>query len=583
MSSEDDKFTTRRRILAASGSATMLGLAGCLGGDDTDDDGADNGDDTQPDGGDDDTGEQNGDEPTEETVTLLVEGVGDENGHDYHHDGLSESDVDHACSHMEFDEREPLEGGSSEDDAPVIDTTHQPYDVTFTGDTAYVKFEHDDDYDEISTFDIIDRSTEEVTADLHGDHWHGSLPVIEEGDNISLGADIEDEDGDEIELDGDHYEFRVALADDADEDVVSFDYHGDHVHIIGDDEGETEVVFQLYHDDHVEYETPSITAEVDHDHDNGHGDEDSEISEFEIIDRDHDEVTAYVHGDHWDGELPHIHEGEHISLGAYIEDDHGDEIELDGDHYELRVDHTDGADEDVVSFDYHGDHVHIVGEEEGEAEVVFQLYHDGHIEHETPAITAEVEHGHDNGDEDSEISEFEIIDRDADEVAAYVDGDHWHGSLPHIEEDEHISLGAQIEDDHGDEIELDGDHYELRVDHADGADENVVSFDYHGDHVHIIGEHEGETEVVFQLYHDGHTEYETPAITAEVDHDHDNGHGDDDAEMLSFFTEHGSASVVKGEEVYVETSEVQGCGPMDRYVVVEPDHGEAIVELSPDL
>ena len=475
MSSEDQRFTTRRKVLAASGSATMVGLAGCAGltGDDeeTDDEETDDGEMTEPD---DDSSEPNEEEPVESTVTLLVEGV-----------------------------------GGYEDD-------------------------HDD---EVSHFDVIDRDTDEVTADIHGDHWHGSLPHIHEGEHISLGAHVEDGHGDEIELDGDHWELRVRLADGAHEDVVSFDYHGDHVHIIGDHEGETEVVFQLYHDDHVEYETPPITAEVEphgHDDDDDHGhddDHDDEVSYFEVIDRDSDEVTAYVHDDHWDGSLPHIDEGEHISLGAHVEDDHGDEIELDGDHWELRVALAHDAPEDVVSFDYHGDHVHIIGDHEGETEVVFQLYHDDHVEYETPPITAEVEHhGHDD-DDHHDISEDGLSEHDIDHACGHMEFD----------EPEDLDGGESAED----APSIDATHQPF-----------AVTFNGDSGFVRFVAEEDDH----------GHDD----------DDGHDHGHG----EMFAFFTEGETITVVEGHTVYEDAGPVEGCDDIGKYVVAEPDHGEVVVELS---
>ncbi len=242
----------------------------------------------------------------------------------------------------------------------------------------------------------------------------------------------------------------------------------------------------------------------DHDHDHEY-----EIGEFEIIDRVQDEKVAYVHGDHWHGSLPEVPEDGHISLGAYIEDEDGNEIEL-GYEYQLGVDHVLDADESIVSFEAHGDHVHISGEKEGTTRVVFQLIHDEHIVYETPPISVFVgDHDHED-----EIGEFKIIDRSEDKEGAYVHGDHWHGSLPEVNEGEHVSLGAYIEDQHGHEIKL-GDEYQLGVSLAEGA-ENIVSFQEHGDHVHIHGEEEGSTEVVFQFIHDDHVDYETHLIDVDV-------------------------------------------------------------------
>ena len=118
-------------------------------------------------------------------------------------------------------------------------------------------------------------------------------------------------------------------------------------------------------------------------------DYDEEIT-FEVIDKGEDEVVAYVHIDHWHGDLPEVAEGDNLSLGAYILEDE-EEVELDGDYHALGVGYADGADQDVVSFDLHGDHVHIIGEHEGSADVVFQLLHDGAVDYETPPITVKVE------------------------------------------------------------------------------------------------------------------------------------------------------------------------------------------------
>jgi len=529
-SDEHDRplLTSRRKMLATSGSATMLALAGCAGMDDDADDG--DGTDDHDDGTDDhDDGADDGmDDPEPQEAILLVENVTQE--------GV------------------------------------------------------------VSSFDIIDRNADEVVADVHDDHWHGELPEVEEGDNLSLGAVIEDADGEEIELDGDHYELRVDYGDHAHEDVVSFDYHGDHVHIIGEEEGHTDVVFQLYHDDHVEYETPSIEVTVGHGHDNGHGED--EVETFEILDRNDDEESvAYVHGDHWHGELPEVEEGDNLSLGAFIEDEDGEEVELDGDHYELRVDYGDHAHEDVVSFDHHGDHVHIIGEEEGHTDVVFELHHDGHTEYTTPSIEVTVGHGHDhdNGHDHGEVETFEILDRNEDEeVTAYVHGDHWHGDLPEVEEGDNLSLGAFIEDADGEEVELDGDHYELRVDYGDHAHEDVVSFDHHGDHVHIIGEEEGHTDVVFELHHDGHTEYTTPSIEVTVGHGHDHGESynisefeildrNQDEEVTAYWhTDHWHGSLPEVEEgdnlslgAYVEDADGEE-------IELDGDHYELSVRLADD-
>ncbi|THE63325.1 hypothetical protein D8Y22_18660 [Salinadaptatus halalkaliphilus] len=259
--------------------------------------------------------------------------------------------------------------------------------------------DHDDDHDGdvhdeigISEFEILDRDLDEaVIAYVHGDHWdHGPLEVPH-GDYVSVGAYVEDDDGDEVAL-GDDIELAIEPADDA----VSVDGHGDHVHVYGEEAGFTEVVVQLVDSGDVVYESPELEVAVDdYDHDDhGHG----EVDELKIIDRSedpHEEVAEY-HDGHWDGELPHVHVDDNISLGAEFLDDHGDEIPIGGnEEYELAVTLADDAEDGIVAIDpdehWHGDHVHIYGEDESETEVVFKLWHDDHADWESAPIAVEVE------------------------------------------------------------------------------------------------------------------------------------------------------------------------------------------------
>ncbi|WP_161493132.1 hypothetical protein [Natrarchaeobaculum aegyptiacum] len=201
----DQNTLTRRKVLATSGSLSVLGVAGCLDGEDepADDAGA------AADDGDDDSADADGTETGESTVTLLVESAGghghdhddhdhddhdhddhdhddhdhddhdhDDHDHDDHdHDdhGLSEHEIDHACGHMEFDEREPLSAGGDEDDAPTISDTHQPFDVALDGGEGYVIFEVDDhDHDDHDHDDHDDHDHDDHDHDDHDhdDHDH---------------------------------------------------------------------------------------------------------------------------------------------------------------------------------------------------------------------------------------------------------------------------------------------------------------------------------------------------------------------------------------------------------------------------
>lgn len=53
----------------------------------------------------------------------------------------AEIDNDHACTHGEYDDRTPLEAGSSPSDAPVVEEDHVIWEVTYDGDEGYVRFD----------------------------------------------------------------------------------------------------------------------------------------------------------------------------------------------------------------------------------------------------------------------------------------------------------------------------------------------------------------------------------------------------------------------------------------------------------
>jgi hypothetical protein len=161
------------------------------------------------------------------------------------------------------------------------------------------------DFSEDERFALLDGGDDgQRAAYVHGDHWHGSLSVVPLGEHLSLGAEIRDDDGGELILDGSPFSLGVALASGADDGIVEFDDHGDHVHVRGESEGETTVVFRLLDGDDVEYETPPMTVVVsadpdahggegDHEHshgddDHGHGDDDHGHSHAD----DHDEAPV---------------------------------------------------------------------------------------------------------------------------------------------------------------------------------------------------------------------------------------------------------------------------------------------------
>lgn len=133
-------------------------------------------------------------------------------------------------------------GGGSVVEEPVVTGANEE-----TSTTAY-------------EFQIINTQEHDVVAYVHGDHWHGGIPWIKEGDNVLLAAYVEDAEGKTMNVDGSHYTVNASLKEGC--EVVSFQCHGDYFHLAGEAVGETQIVLQLLQEDQVLYETPSIAVRV---------------------------------------------------------------------------------------------------------------------------------------------------------------------------------------------------------------------------------------------------------------------------------------------------------------------------------
>ena len=132
---------------------------------------------------------------------------------------------------------------------------------------------HHGEEDEIGEFTLLNRRNDnEEVAYVHGNHWHGSLPGIDVGGSISIGANIVSADDRERELDaeGEINGLTVSLHEGAEAGIVDFAQHGDHVHVIGVKEGITQIVFHWTHRGEIRYTTPPIQVVVgDSDHQHG--------------------------------------------------------------------------------------------------------------------------------------------------------------------------------------------------------------------------------------------------------------------------------------------------------------------------
>jgi len=165
-----------------------------------------------------------------------------------------------------------------------------------------------------------------------------------------------------------------------------------------------------------------------HNHEHDHGAAGTgEIGAFKLLDRGAGRtVTAEVDDDHWDGQLPVVNNGAHISLGAIIVSADGRDRDLsDPEVNDFGVRLSDGAITGVVEFVDHGDHVHIRGVSEGTTEVVFTWTHRGELRYTTPpiAVTVGDDHGHSHSDDGHDHGEDAHDDHDHDHAHDHGDED----------------------------------------------------------------------------------------------------------------------------------------------------------------
>lgn len=128
-----------------------------------------------------------------------------------------------------------------------------------------------------------------------------------------------------------------------------------------------------------------------------------------------------------------------------------------------------------------------------------------------------------HNDEHGEPVAAEVYNRATNELLAYTHGTgagmHWDGSLPHLHIGEELELEIRFLDEDNHTIPL-GDEFEVRARLAEGAPENIIEIENHIDHIDIEGVSLGETSIVFELWHGNHVDWETPAISVEVE-EHD--------------------------------------------------------------
>ncbi|MFP9191903.1 metal ABC transporter substrate-binding protein [Natronosalvus vescus] len=117
-----------------------------------------------------------------------------------------------------------------------------------------------------------------------------------------------------------------------------------------------------------------------------------------------------------------------------------------------------------------------------------------------------------------QVDGFDIIDPRTGETVAYWHVDHWDGGLPDVPLEGSMRFEAVVEVDGGHVIPLGGDEdVQLDARLGDGAPDEMVDIESHGDAVELHGIDVGRTLVVFELRQDGDVLWDSSADTLSVD------------------------------------------------------------------
>ena len=130
--------------------------------------------------------------------------------------------------------------------------------LPFVTDARLPEPDSDEDYDpatvEITDFNIHVGGN--VAAWWHGDHWHGGVPEVPLDDTRTLYYSVEDRQGNILPLGaGEPFSVRAKVPNDAPADPIDIDDQGEATLLTGATEGQTLLVFEVIADQEVIFDT----------------------------------------------------------------------------------------------------------------------------------------------------------------------------------------------------------------------------------------------------------------------------------------------------------------------------------------
>jgi|GEM_PF-2900181 len=321
---------------------------------------------------------------------------------------------------------------------------------------------------------------------------------------------------------------------------------------IGVSGGATSIRFRIWHGQHSDFTSLEFPIEVEE----HHGEEHPEAEGLRLV---HDgDTLVWVDGSTVTGEIELHHEETSEEIDVWFIDDHGDLFQPDDpDEVWLTGSIADTTIANFASLDSAAFGFTLEGIEEGMTELTLSIVHDGHADYTSPAIEVHVEEG---GHQEAEG--LRIVSQG--DTLVSIDGSTVTGELALSTPDSLESLEVWFVD-HDDSLfrPEHPDEAWIVLSVADTSIADVFGVDTVNSTFGLRSKSTGVTELTVEIYHDGHSDYASPAITVDV-----NGGSSPSSTITAVAVEYNSSMLASWNY-----DEEQGANEIFGYIVLEEGAG----------
>ena len=126
--------------------------------------------------------------------------------------------------------------------------------------------DHDDEYGSVAELEVVDTQSRQLLAQLHFDHWHGSIPTVAPGETRRIEPRFVDSHQTRIPLDNDSYRINVETTDTA---TLSVETDSETLMIEGHSVGQAAIRIELWAGEDRQFAAEPLTVTVDEESESG--------------------------------------------------------------------------------------------------------------------------------------------------------------------------------------------------------------------------------------------------------------------------------------------------------------------------